>query len=92
MAQVPPAGDADPSETSYRLRVSGELGDGDSHGVELFREERELEFRPKFLTVLISTNKVVYNAEQVIKMRIVMLTTEGIRATKKKSPSIIIYF
>ncbi len=62
------------SRPRYILRVTGEL----ESGTEVFREERRVIFRPQFLTVIISANKVVFNAEQPLRMRIVMLTTEGL--------------
>ncbi len=62
------------NDGEYALTVVGEVG----AGLEVFRERRELEFRPQFLTVIISTNKVIFNAEHPIRMRVVMLTTEGL--------------
>ena len=55
----------------YRLRVEGRMGRG---GID-FEHEHELEFSPKFLSVFISTNKVVYNGGHIARIRAVFLTT-----------------
>lgn len=44
------------------------------HGL-VFEHTKDLEFSPKFLSIMISTNKAVFNAEHTIRMRIIMLTT-----------------
>ena len=59
-----------PSEDSHH-------SNGGGGGTLVFSEERRLIFRSQFLTIIISTNKVVFNAEHPMRIRVVMLTTEG---------------
>ncbi|XP_067144276.1 CD109 antigen-like [Centruroides vittatus] len=61
-------------EGRYSLRVEGSING--VLGGSGFHNETELEFSPNFLTILIQTNKLVYNHEQPIRIRAVMLTTE----------------
>ena len=50
------------------------LGDPpDRRGGSLFRHLCPLEYSEKFLTVLIQTNKLVYNVKQMIRIRVVLL-------------------
>ncbi|XP_028967183.1 CD109 antigen [Galendromus occidentalis] len=58
----------------YIFRAQGNTGG--ALGGTAFWEEREIYFRPQFLTILIQTSQLVYNIEQKIGARIVLLTTE----------------
>lgn len=58
----------------YKFRVEGNVN-GVLGGTG-FMQEREVEFQPQFLTILIQTNQFVFNYDQSIKARIVLLTTE----------------
>lgn len=58
----------------YKLKVEGNVN-GVLGGTG-FSQEQEIDFQPQFLTILIQTNQFVYNFEQSIKARIVLLTTE----------------
>ncbi|EEC04468.1 conserved hypothetical protein [Ixodes scapularis] len=70
MRQVPQS--AKPGK--YKFRVEGNVN-GVLGGTG-FIQERDVEFQPQFLTILIQTNQFVYNYDQSIKARIVLLTTE----------------
>jgi CD109 antigen len=60
----------------YRLRVEGVMiANRMKAGGIVFEHDRPLEFSRKFLSILISTNKVIYNAEHLIRIRVLMLTT-----------------
>lgn len=70
LMQVPQS--AKPGE--YKFRV-----EGNANGVlggTVFTEERPVLFQPQFLTILIQTNQLVYNYEQSIRFRVILLTTE----------------
>ncbi|KAH7983281.1 hypothetical protein HPB52_010606 [Rhipicephalus sanguineus] len=58
----------------YQMRVEGNVN-GVLGGTG-FLQEQDVEFQAQFLTILIQTNQFVYNFEQSIKARIVLLTTE----------------
>lgn len=58
----------------YKMRVEGNIN-GVLGGTG-FMQEQDVEFQAQFLTILIQTNQFVYNFEQSIKARIVLLTTE----------------
>ncbi|TRY74425.1 hypothetical protein TCAL_00656 [Tigriopus californicus] len=66
---VPPGNNVD---SNYRLRVEGA---GIGGGAIIFENETILEFSRQFLSMSISTNKAIYNGEQEIMIRAVMLTT-----------------
>ncbi|GIY90987.1 hypothetical protein CDAR_123091 [Caerostris darwini] len=59
---------------AYRLKVEGHR-EGDLGGSE-FSNETIVGFSERFLTILIQTNQLVYNLEQMMYIRIVLLTTE----------------
>ncbi|XP_054721683.1 CD109 antigen-like [Uloborus diversus] len=59
---------------NYLLRVEGNVN-GELGGSG-FSNETELSFSERFLTILIQTNQLVYNLEQTMYIRIVLLTTE----------------
>ncbi|GFT53743.1 CD109 antigen [Nephila pilipes] len=59
---------------AYRLKVEGNH-EGDLGGSE-FSNETIVGFSERFLTILIQTNQLVYNIEQMMYIRIVLLTTE----------------
>ncbi|GFQ90018.1 pregnancy zone protein, partial [Trichonephila clavata] len=59
---------------AYRLKVEGNH-EGDLGGAE-FSNETMVGFSERFLTILIQTNQLVYNIEQMMYIRIVLLTTE----------------
>ncbi|KAK8776929.1 hypothetical protein V5799_029726 [Amblyomma americanum] len=58
----------------YKMRVEGNIN-GVLGGTGFFQEQ-DVEFQAQFLTILIQTNQFVFNFEQSIKARIVLLTTE----------------
>ncbi|XP_076046263.1 CD109 antigen-like [Oratosquilla oratoria] len=58
----------------YRLRLEGNFPG--TVGGTLFFNETELYFSRKFLTILIQTNRPVYTGEQIVRFRIILLTTE----------------
>uniref|UniRef100_T1J445 Alpha-2-macroglobulin bait region domain-containing protein n=1 Tax=Strigamia maritima TaxID=126957 RepID=T1J445_STRMM len=58
----------------YQLNVYGSMTGGT--GGNLFQSSKELSFSPKFLTILIQSNRAVYNADQTIRFRTVIMTTE----------------
>nr|BAR45623.1 macroglobulin complement-related 2 [Ammothea sp. RS-2014] len=69
MMKVPsnsPAGD-------YKFRIDVELTDSRT---SLFTKETQLQFSSRSLTVVIQTNKAIYNFKDNVRARIVMLTTE----------------
>jgi len=57
------------------LKVVGTLA---SAGPVTFSEERTISFTPRFLSILISTSRVVYNAEQPVRIRVLMTGTDGL--------------
>ncbi|CAG0890979.1 unnamed protein product [Darwinula stevensoni] len=57
---------------SYRLRVEGNVHG--TTGGTVFVNETALEFSPRFLTILIQTNRPVYNGGQIVRFRVVLLT------------------
>ncbi|KFM71459.1 CD109 antigen, partial [Stegodyphus mimosarum] len=59
---------------AYRLKVEGHV-EGELGGSR-FSNETEVGFSERFLTILIQTNQLVYNLEQMMYIRIVLLTTE----------------
>lgn len=71
LLMVPP--DNSNTTARYQLRVYGSYQEKD--GGTIFEHESELEFSRKFLSITISSSRSVYCAEQVIRMRVVMLTT-----------------
>lgn len=58
----------------YSFRVQG--NPNGVLGGTAFLEEREVFFKPQFLTILIQSSQLVYNFEQKISARVVLLTTE----------------
>ncbi|OQR67467.1 CD109 antigen-like, partial [Tropilaelaps mercedesae] len=58
----------------YMFRAQGNAGG--ALGGTAFWEEREVIFKTQFLTILIQSSQLVYNLEQKIAARIVLLTTE----------------
>ena len=66
---VPPGNNV---ASDYRLRVEGA---GIGGGAIIFENETRLEFSRQFLSISISTNKAIYNGDQEIMIRAVMLTT-----------------
>ncbi|XP_064467422.1 CD109 antigen-like [Ornithodoros turicata] len=58
----------------YKLRFDGNAND--VLGSTVFTDERPVFFQPQFLTILIQTNQLVFNFEQSIKFRVILLTTE----------------
>ena len=58
----------------FRIQFRVEGSYAEKRGL-VFEETKDLFFSPKFLSILISTNKVIFNAEHLIRMRVVMLTT-----------------
>ncbi|XP_023349248.1 CD109 antigen, partial [Eurytemora carolleeae] len=58
---------------SYNLRIEGFSQDS---GAVLFQNESRLEFNNRFLAVIISTNKVIYNAFHIVRVRAVLLKTD----------------
>lgn len=76
-----------PSDTQYKNNNTYVLtvkGASDRNAL-IFEREKRLTFNPKFLTIVISTNRMVYNAEQPIRVRVVLLTHEGEAYTKTAS-------
>ncbi|TRY72565.1 hypothetical protein TCAL_06513 [Tigriopus californicus] len=71
LLMVPP--DNSNTTAKYQLRIYGSYQKKD--GGTVFEHQSELEFSKKFLAITISSSRAVYCAEQVIRMRIVMLTT-----------------
>ena len=69
LLQVPPGNNID---SVYRLRVEGA---GINGGAIIFENETMLEFSRQFLSISISTNKAVYDGNQDIRVRAVMLDT-----------------
>nr|BAR45625.1 macroglobulin complement-related 1 [Scolopendra japonica] len=63
---------------NYKLRVEGNTNavTSDVPGGLLFINETELEFSSRFLTILVQTNRPVYNRLQTVRFRILMLTTD----------------
>ncbi|KAF8776800.1 CD109 antigen like protein [Argiope bruennichi] len=59
---------------AYRLKIEGHR-EGNLGGSE-FTNETLVGFSERFLTILIQTNQLVYNMEQMMYIRIVLLTTE----------------
>lgn len=59
---------------SYKLKVEGHF-EGEIGGSG-FKNETNIDFSERFLTILIQTNQLVYNLEQTMNIRIVLLTTE----------------
>lgn len=58
----------------YRLKVEGSIYG--AIGGMLFQNETEVAFSERFLTILIQTNQLVYNLEQMMYIRVILLTTE----------------
>uniref|UniRef100_T1IN02 CD109 antigen n=1 Tax=Strigamia maritima TaxID=126957 RepID=T1IN02_STRMM len=58
----------------YKLRVEGNAN-GVTGGT-VFANETNLEFSSRFLTVLIQTNRPVYNRLQIVRFRIILITTD----------------
>lgn len=56
---------------SYKLKVEGNF-EGDIGGSG-FRNETDLHFSERFLTILIQTNQLVYNLEQTSKLSKMLL-------------------
>ncbi|XP_015919307.1 CD109 antigen [Parasteatoda tepidariorum] len=59
---------------AYLFKVEGHL-EGDLGGSG-FSNETLVDFSERFLTILIQTNQLVYNLEQMMYIRIILLTTE----------------
>ncbi|CAL4102803.1 unnamed protein product [Meganyctiphanes norvegica] len=58
----------------YRLRLEGNLPG--TVGGTVFLNNTKLHFSTRFLTMLIQTNRPVYNGDQDVKFRIILLNTE----------------
>ncbi|XP_013794547.1 CD109 antigen-like [Limulus polyphemus] len=58
----------------YTLRVEGKVKE--ALGGTGFINETEVEYSQRFLTILIQTNKLVYNLRQQIYIRVILLTTQ----------------
>ncbi|XP_064101086.1 CD109 antigen-like [Macrobrachium nipponense] len=58
----------------YRLRVEGNIPG--TIGGTVFMNDTRLHFSTRFLTILIQTNRPIYTGDQVVKFRIILLTTE----------------
>lgn len=70
LLQVPPGNDY---SANYRLKIEGY---GQQGGAMVFQNETQLEFSARFLTIMISTNKVAYSAVQTMRIRAVLLRTD----------------
>jgi hypothetical protein len=49
----------------YKIRIEGDVGEG--RGGSIFASETRLEFSEKFLSILIQTNRHIYNGGQKSK-------------------------
>ncbi|XP_069938701.1 CD109 antigen [Cherax quadricarinatus] len=58
----------------YRLRVEGNVPG--TVGGTVFLNDTRLFFSTRFLTILIQTNRPVYTGDQIVRFRIILLTTE----------------
>ncbi|PNF42794.1 hypothetical protein B7P43_G13621 [Cryptotermes secundus] len=58
----------------YMLRIEGNYPHT-SRGT-VFKNETEIVFSPRFLSIVIQTSRPVYKAGQVVRFRVVLLTTE----------------
>ena len=70
LLKVPP--DNSGKTANYVLRVEGHR---EQNGGLVFEHQNPLEFLRQFLSITISTSRVIYNAEGTINMRILFLTT-----------------
>ncbi|KAK7085756.1 hypothetical protein SK128_008452, partial [Halocaridina rubra] len=59
---------------NYRLRAEGNIPG--TIGGTIFTNDTQLEFSTRFLTILIQTNRPIYTGDQVVRFRIILLTTE----------------
>ena len=60
--------------STYKLHVEGRLM---ANGGIVYEHDTELEVRKQFLTITITTNHAVYDAEQTVVVRAVILTPAG---------------
>ncbi|OXA61880.1 Complement C3 [Folsomia candida] len=55
----------------YKIRIEGDVGEG--RGGSIFASETRLKFSEKFLSILIQTNRHIYNGGQKILFRVISL-------------------
>lgn len=67
-------GNATGNAATYKLHVEGRLA---GNGGIVYEHDADLEVRKQFLTITISTNHAVYDAEQNVVVRAVILTPFG---------------
>lgn len=56
----------------YKIRIEGDVGEG--RGGSIFSSETQLSFSEKFLSILIQTNRHIYNGEQKSKTNFLFST------------------
>ena len=59
----------------YILRIEGRRPLSNHGGGPLFQHQALLEFSTEFLSIVISPSRAIYNAESVIRIRVLFFTT-----------------